>query len=218
MNSSLRKQSGGKPSRAISGPAWAGAIAILVLGVILGYLFSRTTSPAKSASVDQAVQSNGTTGNAQSQASFEAGMRTLLDRLQSHPNDPALLADVGNRYFDHQEWSKAVQYYRRLLRVQPSNVNVRTDMGTAIWYGGDPWNAIHEYKTALAYEPNHPQTLFNLGVVQWKGAHDDRAALKSWQRLLRLHPDYSDRQKVKRYMQQVQGEVNQQGIPSGSIH
>lgn len=132
----------------------------------------------------------------------------MLGRLKSTPNDAALLVEIGNRYYDHQEWSTAVRYYRQALAVQPANVNVRTDMGTAIWYGGDAWGAVKEYKTALSYEPDYDQTLFNLGIVQWQGLHDGRAALKTWQTLLRVHPAYSDRQKVEQYMAQVRAELH----------
>lgn len=133
-------------------------------------------------------------------------MQAMLDRLKSSPNDAGLLVEIGNRYYDHQDWSNAVRYYRQALAVQPANVNVRTDMGTAIWYGGDAWGAVKEYRTALSYEPDHDQTLFNLGIVQWQGLHDGRAALKTWQRLLRVHPEYADRQKVEQYMAQVRAE------------
>lgn len=216
MNSSVRKSSAGNSGHFMSGAGWTALIAILVLGIFLGYLLSRTASRSSSRSVNHRAQSNGGTPSPQSQASFAAGMQPLLARLKSDPNDPALLAEVGNRYFDHQEWSNAVRYYRLSLQLQPANVDVRTDMGTAIWYGGDPWDAVKEYKTALSYQPNYGQTLFNMGIVQWQGLHDDRAALKTWQELLTADPDYSDRAKVEQYMQTVQAELNQRGAPSGN--
>jgi tetratricopeptide (TPR) repeat protein len=76
-------------------------------------------------------------------------------------------------------------------------------MGTAIWYSGDPDQAIREYEQALKDEPDHPQTLFNMGVVKWQGKQDGKAALKLWEKLLAANPNYADRQKVEAMMQQV---------------
>jgi cytochrome c-type biogenesis protein CcmH/NrfG len=212
MNSIPRKRSGSGSKRVRPGVIWAGAIVILLFGGMIGYLIHHTsTSQVESAGVDLAVAVQGSGPSGRNQSAFDAGMRPLLERLKSNPNDAALLTEIGNRYYDHQDWSRAVEYYRRSLQLEPDNVNVRTDMGTAIWYGGDPWDAIRAYKTALFYQPDYAQALFNMGVVQWQGEHDDRAALQSWQTLLRVHPEYADRQKVEQLMQQVQAEVNQQG-------
>ena len=114
--------------------------------------------------------------------------------------------DIGNQYYDHRDYAQAVEYYERSLKLTPENVNVRTDMGTAIWYMGNPDGAIREYETALKYQPDYPQTLVNMGIVKWQGKHDRKAALELWQRLLMLNPYYSDRQKVEQLIQQVQAE------------
>ena len=200
-----RKRSGSGSKRVRPGVIWALAIVILLFGGMIGYLIRHTsTSQIESAGVNLAVAVQGSGPSGRNQASFDAGMRPLLERLKSSPNDAALLTEIGNRYYDHQDWSHAVEYYRRSLQLEPGNVNVRTDMGTAIWYGGDPWGGIHAYKMALSYKPDYDQALFNMGVVQWQGEHDDRGALQSWQTLLRVHPEYTDRQKVEKLMQQVQ--------------
>lgn len=214
QESSGRRPSGGGSGSKGPGPAWIAAIALFVVGGVMAYLFSGSGTRVVSSGAGQSVQSQGAALAPQSQAAFEAGMRPMLEQLKSDPNDAALLTEIGNRYYDRQDWGTAVQYYRRSLQVQPGNVNVRTDMGTAIWYGGDPWDAIQEYKTALTYKPDFDQALFNLGIVEWQGEHNDRAALKSWQRLLRVHPDYSDRNKVEQYMQQVQAEMKEPGASS----
>jgi tetratricopeptide (TPR) repeat protein len=86
-------------------------------------------------------------------------------------------------------------------------VDVRTDMGTAIWYSGDPDRAIREYEEALKDKPSYPQTLFNMGVVKWQGKHDGKAALELWERLLANDPSYPERQKVEAVMRRVRAEM-----------
>ena len=42
-------------------------------------------------------------------------------------------------------------------------------MGTAMWYSGNPDGAISQFETALRFQPDYPNTLFNLGIVKWQG-------------------------------------------------
>ncbi len=128
----------------------------------------------------------------------------MLAQLQQRPNDPALLASIGNLYYDSQAYPQAIQYYRKVLAITPSNPDVRTDMGTAIWYSGDADGALKEFATSLSYNPTHNGTLFNRGVVLMQGKHDAKGAIASWQQLLRVNPSYADRQKVEAMIAQAQ--------------
>ena len=211
MNSFSRNSSARPPSKTTRVPAWAVAVVILAIGVAIGYLFRGQSSKPTSIGLNSNNQQAESVSSLQSRARLDAAVKPMLDRLKENPKDSALLVNIGNEYYDNHDWNKAIEYYRRSLRVQPANVDVRTDMGTAIWYGGDPQGAIHEYETALKYQPDSPQTLFNMGIVQWQGEHKGRAALKSWQTLLQKHPEYPDRQKVEQLMQQVQTALKQAG-------
>ena len=190
-----------------SSQAYILAVITLMLGLVGGYLFrgSSTTATAAAPSSD---------GSAPTPASLPSGpslpntaSQPLLEQLKIRPNDPELLANIGNQYYDGRDYTKAIEYYERSLKLTPKNVDVRTDMGTAIWYSGDPDRAIREYEQALKDMPNHPQTLFNLGVVKWQGKHDGKAALSLWEKLLAADPTYSDRKKVEGMMQQVRAEL-----------
>jgi cytochrome c-type biogenesis protein CcmH/NrfG len=190
-------------------PAWIFAIAILLLGALLGYLFRGTSSSTASAGSLKSNQPTGSASSPGSGLSLQATVQPLLDRLKDSPNDPELLTNIGNTYYDNHDYSKAVEYYEQSLKLRPEDVNVRMDMGTAIWYSGNADGAIREYQTSLQYQPNHAQTLFNMGIVEWQGKHDDNSALQWWQKLLAENPAYPDRQKVEQLMQQVQSEMAQ---------
>ncbi len=187
------------------------ALAVLALGILVGYLFhscssggSATSGPGESQTASDSGSSNGA-GNE---------IQQLLEPLRSDPNDPNLLASIGNAYYDQGLYDKAVGYYRRYLAIKPRDVNVWTDMGTAIWYTGDPDGAIQQYETVLRHQPDFPNALRNMGIVKWQGKQDRSGALEVWQKLLTAHPDYPDRQKVEQLMQKVQTEMmNQAKIP-----
>jgi cytochrome c-type biogenesis protein CcmH/NrfG len=132
----------------------------------------------------------------------------LLEQLKSDPNNVELLTKVGNIYYDTQQYPTAIDYYRRSLNLQPANTGVRTDLATAIWYTGDPDTAIAEFNKALFFEPNNPNTLFNLGVVKWQGKMDVNGATAAWQKLLDTNPKYENKDKVLQLMAQAKKHSN----------
>jgi cytochrome c-type biogenesis protein CcmH/NrfG len=134
-------------------------------------------------------------------ADAQAG--SLLERLKSAPNDPELLAKIGNIYYDTQQYSTAIDYYKRSLALQPSNASIRTDLATAEWYSGNIDVALTEFNKALSYEPTNANTLFNLGIVKWQGKMDIAGAVETWQRLLDTNPNYENKEKVEQLMAQA---------------
>jgi cytochrome c-type biogenesis protein CcmH/NrfG len=76
-------------------------------------------------------------------------------------------------------------------------------MATAYWYTGNADLAVSEFNGALADEPNKPNALSNLGVVQWQGKMDADGALATWQRLLETNPNHEGKSKVVELMAQV---------------
>lgn len=133
----------------------------------------------------------------QLQQAAETQAAVLLVQLKSDPNNATLLENVGDIYYDAQQYPAAIEYYQRALNVQPSNTSVRTDMATAIWYTGNADGAITEFRKSLTYEPTKANTLFNLGIVLWQGKHDGPGATAAWQKLLAANPNYENKEKVQ---------------------
>ena len=197
-----------------------GAIALmagcLLLGVGGGWL-ARTwqsrvaAGSAKVAAVATPAQTNPGSvsqmpNGARLKEMADAQAAPLLGRLKSDPNNPDLLTSIGNLYYDAQQYSIAIDFYGRVLKVKPSDVAVRTDMATAYWYMGDADTAITEFNQALTYEPNSPNALFNRGLVKWKGKMDIAGAEADWKKLLKENPNYDARDKVE----QMMAEANKQ--------
>ncbi len=128
----------------------------------------------------------------------------MIAQLQQRPNDPDLLAKIGNLYYDSQAYPQAIEYYKKSLTVAPSNPDVRTDMGTAMFYNGDPDGALKEFATSLNYSPSHAETFFNRGVVLLQGKSDPKGAIASWQQLLKIAPNYPERAKVEAMIAEAQ--------------
>ena len=138
--------------------------------------------------------------SAEAQAMVEQSAAPLLEAVKQNPNDFDSLVKLGNVFYDGQQFANAIQYYERALALQPENVDVRTDMGTAYWYSGNADKALAELQTSLKYKPGHPQTLFNLGWVRWQGKADPKGAIEAWQQLLKANPDYPQKEQVEKYI------------------
>ena len=179
------------------------AVVSLLLGVGAGWLIRRSVS-TEAATTQVVSSATPATGQAltappnlgsmgieppqELKRAADTQAAPLLEQLKSDPSNAALLAKLGNIYYDTKQYQAAIDYYERSLKLQPSNASVRTDLGTAYWYSGNADSAIAQFNKALSVEPNKPDTLFNLGIVEWQGQNDVSSALATWQKLLDAIP------------------------------
>ena len=156
-------------------------------------------APTPSTAAPQAVDAAHLKDMADAQAA------PLLEKLKADASNPESLRDLGNLYYDAQQYPVAVDYYARALKARPADAAVRTDMGTAFWYMGNADRAIEEFNKALTYVPNNPNTLFNLGLVKWKGKKDAAGAAAAWKKLLAIDPGYEQKDQVLKMLAEVKG-------------
>jgi cytochrome c-type biogenesis protein CcmH/NrfG len=198
-----------------SSVSWTGvqaytlAVVCLLLGMAGGWLIRGSQSPASAAAAVETASPSASApstmgGGANAQPTpdqmkkmADTQAAPLIEKLKSDPNNPELLTGVGNFYYDAQQYPIAVDYYGRALKAKPSDAGVRTDMATAYWYMGNADSAITEFNKALTYEPNKPNTLFNLGLVKWQGKMDINGAVADWEKLLKANPNYEGKDKVE---------------------
>jgi Tfp pilus assembly protein PilF len=195
------------------------AAVCLVLGVALGYLFRGSAAPvAGVAQASAASDGNAAQGQpgqaqpnqaqpaqvqmnpAQQKVMVDQAVAPLLATLKISPDDFNTITQLANLYYDGRQYPEAVKYYQLALKLQPTNADVLTDFGTSLWFLGDADGAIAEFQKALSYRPDHPGTLFNLGVVRWEGKLDPKGAVQAWEDLLRRNPNYPQKQEVQEYI------------------
>ena len=61
-------------------------------------------------------------------------------------------------------------------------------MASCLYFEGQVDSAIAQLNQSLKYDPKHAGTLFNLGLIKWKGKGDGAGAAAAWQKLLDLYP------------------------------
>lgn len=181
---------------------WLSAIAGALFGVMAGYIIgagrpaSVTTPTGAVPPAASATASPGAT---------DAQVQALHDRIGREPGSAKAQIDLGNLLYDAARYQEAIGHYQKALELDPKNVNVSTDLGTALWYTGRPDEALAQFQESLAIESNHPQTLFNIGIVRMEGKQDRAGAIEAWERLLAANPAYPDAAKVRQSIEKARG-------------
>ncbi len=180
-------------------------VVVLIVGGLGGYLLHSSSPSSAPAAEAPALGQPAMQQPINPAQALDAATRPLLVRLESNPKDVPTLTELGNLYFDANQWAQAIPYYTRALNETPRNPDIRTDMGIAYFYTGDADRALKEFDQALKDDPRHSQTLFNVGVVREQGKKDHKGAIAAWEQLLKIDPNYRDRAKVEQLLATSRG-------------
>ena len=171
------------------------AIATMMFGAIAGYIIAVQAGkgPAASAVAPPAASAQSTAAAVVSDSELNA----YRDILARDPKNAQAAVKAGNILYDAQRYAEAVTFYQQAFALLPSDINVSTDLGTALWYSGRPDQALAQYEKSLAINASHAQTLFNMGIVKSDGKRDYAGAVATWETLLKTNPTYPDTAKVR---------------------
>ena len=186
------------------------AAVCLLVGLPVGYLL-RGSAPEKAAAVMPAAPaempaSAPATGEGMPhQMPTMADMKRMADKkaepllakLKSDPNNAQLLNQVGILYRAAHQFKEAEEYFQKSLQADPKNADVRTDLAACMYYTGDVDGSIAQLEKALSYDPKHAGALMNLGIIRWRGKNDAAGAIASWEKLLKLNPNFPQKDVVE---------------------
>ena len=113
------------------------------------------------------------------------------------------LTRLGNVSMDNGKYDDAVKFYTLALEIHPENVNVRTDMGTCYRRIGRSDLAAEAYRKSLTFQPNHLNTLANLGIVLAYDMNDPEAAIEAWETYLRSAPPGKTTDMIRSKLQEL---------------
>ena len=109
------------------------------------------------------------------------------DVSQLPPAEAALA--LGNWDYDHKAWQKAIDGYQRAISLGLDNADVRTDLGNALRFSGEPQKALAQYQSARKLNPQHENSLCNMAALYAQVLNDPANAVAAWREYLRLFPD-----------------------------
>lgn len=106
--------------------------------------------------------------------------------LASAPDDPGLMAALGNLYFDANRWQDARGWYEKSLQISSGEPNIMTDLAVVYRNLGEPQRAIELLDQVIAISADHWQAWYNKVVVYNFDLHDHDAAIDALRTLQEL--------------------------------
>ncbi|MGE3886574.1 MAG: tetratricopeptide repeat protein [Vicinamibacterales bacterium] len=178
--------------------AVAGVLFGVIVGWVLGSQQSRTTVPA--APVSQAAAGQGAAQQPGRQAIplDQERVRALESVAQQNPKDAQPRVQLGNMYFDAEQYPQAISWYEQAFALDAKDPNLSTDLGVAYYYSNQPDRAIKQFEHSLSVDPRHTKTLLNMGIVRAFGMQDLQGAAQAWEQVVAIAPDSPEGQAAKK--------------------
>ena len=169
----------------------AGALLLLVFGVIIGINANRLTERDETTLPGARLPAPGP-------GASPVGPPTV--RLEpGKPIPPQMLAGMlqaaRQSLFDGN-YSQAIAAYQAVLKRDAKNVDALTHMGLIVAIGGHADVALETIDKALAIDPKYPPAYLYRGQVLFEQKQDYAGAVKSWQQFLALVPTGKDHDRV----------------------
>ena len=201
-----------------SAKAYTMAVISLILGLAVGYL---ANSPREGGSIASgpAIAQRPMQGGGKGLPSpddlkrmADKQVAPLLVGLQKNPKDADLLSKIGGAYLAAQQFPIAQQYLEQSVALKP-NPETMNALSFVYYSMGDVDKSIETLNRALKIDPKNPKVLFNLGVFEWHGKSDPKAAIAAWQTFIKANPNDPKRPEVEKMIAQAKQHLN---LPPGA--
>ena len=168
-------------------------VGAVILSLIIGFVGGAVYSSIK-------LGGQGRAGNAASTGMPPAGMTDeasvdmaskilqLEQYLKNNPKDDKAWAQLGNLFFDSDQYTNAIDAYHRSLEIQPNQIGVVTDLGVMYRRNKQPEKAIEYFDKAITMDPKFETARFNKGIVLLHDLNDLKGGIAAWEELVKINP------------------------------
>jgi tetratricopeptide (TPR) repeat protein len=186
------------------------ATVCLLLGLAIGYLLRGSES--RSATSTPAVQPSSSAAPSEKQMPTLEQMRAMADKqvepqlaqLKKNPKDRDAILRVAYFYKSAHQFKESAEYLDKALALNPRDIAIRTEKASCLFFAGDSDGALAELQQSLKINPKDANTLFNLGMIRWRGKQDATGAIAAWQELLKTHPNHEKKAIVEQMIAEAQ--------------
>src|SRR5262249_21803536 len=130
------------------------AILGIILGATTGYIFAFYQVQSSMPRTVPAQQGSNLPQGHPNMSPEEVRSRVEAE-LAKNPQNTQVMTLYANFLFDQGKFNEAVEWFRKVLELQPSNLDTRTDLATALWNAGQKEKAMAEYQQILKIDPKH---------------------------------------------------------------
>lgn len=174
-------------------------VAGVFLGLLVGWILgSQQGGPGPAAAPPAAQAAPAAPGASGAAAPLDEKRATEL-RAEALKNtaSAAPRVQLGNLYFDAEQYAEAARWYEEALKLDPKDPNVSTDLGIAYYYQNQPDRALQQFDQSLKIDPAHSKTLLNIGVVRAWGKQDLDGAARAWEKVIEVAPNSEEAKRAK---------------------
>jgi len=168
-------------------------VACICLGA--GFLGGIAFGVYKSGPAIPAVQATGpmpaTAGSPVQEPTLEQAhlIHSLMQKTETDPRDVDAWTQLGNAYFDANQYENAIGAYQQSLALAPDDPHVWTDVGVMYRRSNQPEKAVESFDRAISVDPDHETARFNKGIVLMHDLNDLEGAVQAWRELVKINPD-----------------------------
>lgn len=170
----------------------------VIVGWVLGSQQARTAGPVAPAPVAQTQAQAPPPAGSQAIPLDPQRVKALESVAQQNPRDAQPRIQLGNMYFDAEQYPQAITWYAQAVALDNRDPNVSTDLGVAYYYTNQPDRAIEQFTHSLSLDARHTKTLLNLGIVRAFGKQDLAGAQQAWEQVVAIAPSSPEAQAAQK--------------------
>ena len=176
----------------------AGTLFGLIIGWVLGSQQAGRSGRVAAPVAQAAPASQQPPASPQPVALDQERVKALEAAAAQNAKDSQPRVQLGNMFFDAEQYSQAINWYEQAIKINPNDANVSTDLGVAYYYTNQPDRALAQFEHSLRVDSKHIKTLLNVGIVRAFGKQDLPGAAKAWQQVVDLSPNSPEGQAAKK--------------------
>jgi Flp pilus assembly protein TadD len=107
----------------------------------------------------------------------ESDLENLISNFpgNSRIDDPVKIAHQADEYFSTQQYDKAADSYRKLLKFDPENADTYNNLGITLHYLGRSGEALQVLNEGVAVNPSYQRIWLTLGFVNGQVGNTGKA-------------------------------------------
>jgi len=156
---------------------------LLILGVTLGLLLSKSLRPRSSP--EDSITGDFLTG-------------TVPQDATPQGKDLESFLNQGRDAYARQDWSEAIDAFKKALSINSNHPEAHAYMGLILAGTGHSDSALTAFNRALSTDPNYALALWGNGMVLYRQKGDLSGARQNLEKLLSLLPPGAERENVQK--------------------
>lgn len=124
-------------------------------------------------------------------------------KIEESPEDVEALIALGNANFMIQRFEVTQEMLGRAVKVDPKRYKARLTLATSMVLMKNIEGALKELEDLLKVQPDHPEGLYNKGLIQLQSVGDRTVAKATWSQLVAAHPEHELAKRVQGVLGQL---------------